>query len=293
MTHDEAACLQPSKLADLLKAQFPFLRSDTLRRVADVVSALIEKQTTNHKLLANGLPGHCTSEAKRKRLSRCLNDVQLETDVFLPLLVSLLPAGKLVMTLDRTNWEHGQTSLNLLVIGVVLADFTLPLAWVALEHGGCSDSATRQRLVARVLRVLPAKRWKALVADREFIGTQWFTFLRKRKIRRVIRLRADSVIDTLRAAVWFDDVLPGELRCLFERGNVYGSVPDNLSYVLSWTAYSGIEEHRPRCTALDTTNDRVRGRHGVRCKQARREGLPSREVLLIDSLGMREHFPSP
>ena len=150
--------------------------------------------------------------------------MQLETDVFLPLLISLLPAGKLVMTLDRTNWEHGQTPLNLLVIGVVLAGFTLPLAWVALEHGGCSDSATRQRLVARVLRVLPAKRWKALVADREFIGTQWFTFLRKRKIRRVIRLRADSVIDTLRAAVWFDDVQPGKLRCLFERGNVYGSV---------------------------------------------------------------------
>ena len=224
MTHDEAACLQPTKLADLLKAQFPFLRSDTLRRVADVVSALIEKQTTNHKLLANGLPGHCTPEAKRKRLSRCLNDVQLETDVFLPLLVSLLPAGKLVMTLDRTNWEHGQTPLNLLVIGVVLAGFTLPLAWVALEHGGCSDSATRQRLVARVLHVLPAKRWKALVADREFIGAQWFTFLRKRKIRRVIRLRADSVIDTLRAATWFDDVQLGEFRCLFERGNVYGSV---------------------------------------------------------------------
>ena len=71
------------------------------------------------------------------------------------------------------------------------------------------------------------------------------------------------------------------------------SVPDNLSYVPSWTAYSGIEEHRPRCTALDTTNDRVRGRHGVRREQARREGLPSREVLLIDSSGMREHFLSP
>ena len=239
MTHDEAACLQPTKLADLLKAQFPFLRSDTLRRVADVVSALIEKQTTNHKLLANGLPGHCTPEAKRKRLSRCLNDVQLETDVFLPLLVSLLPAGKLVMTLDRTNWEHGQTPLNLLVIGVVLAGFTLPLAWVALEHGGCSDSATRQRLVARVLRVLPAKRWKALVADREFIGAQWFTFLRKRKIRRVIRLRADSVIDTLRAATWFDDVQLGEFRCLFERGNVYGSVMQ--------------EERRPHGRPFSTT----------------------------------------
>ncbi len=77
-----------------------------------------------------------------------------------------------------------------------------------------------------------------------------------------------------------------------QRGEA-NSVPDNLSYVPSWTAYFGIEEYRPRRTALDTTNERVRGRHGVRREQARREGLPSGDVLLIDSSGVREHFLAP
>ena len=191
------------------------------------MSALNEKQTTNQKLLANGLPGLRTPEAKRKRLSRCFCDAQLDTDVFLSFLLSLLPAEKLVMRLNRTDWEYGNASLNLLVLGVVVSGFTrftLPLVWVALDHGGCSDSATRERLVARLLRDLPAFRWKALVADREFVGRSWFTCLQKRHIRRVIWLRADTVVDELRTDMWFSHIQTGQLHCLFQRGRVYGSL---------------------------------------------------------------------
>lgn len=224
MTHlEQAACSEPTKLSHLLKERFPFLRCDTLQRVADVVCALVEKQTTNQKKLANGLPGSSSPEAKRKRLARCLQDDQLDA-CFLPFLISLLPKGKQVLTLDRTNWAYGETPLNLLVLGVVLEGFTLPLLWVALPHGGCSDSATRERLVARLLKHLPARRWKALVADREFIGQLWFTFLRTRGIRRVIRLRADTVVDELRTEVWFKTVQTGQLQCLFQKGWVYGSL---------------------------------------------------------------------
>lgn len=66
---------------------------------------------------------------------------------------------------DRTDWEHGQADLNLLVLGVVLEGFTLPLVWTALPHGGSSNAAARERLVARLLKHLPAKRFKVLVAD--------------------------------------------------------------------------------------------------------------------------------
>jgi hypothetical protein len=105
------------------------LRRDTLQRASDVLYALIEKQTTNQKKLANGLPGTGTAEAKRKRLARCLQDEQLDA-CFLPFLISLLPPGKQVLTMDRTNWESGKPPLNLLVLGVVLEGFTLPLVFL-------------------------------------------------------------------------------------------------------------------------------------------------------------------
>jgi hypothetical protein len=129
MTDLQAACLEPIKLCHLLKERFPFLRIDTLQRAADVICALIEKQTTNQKNLANGLPGTSSPEAKRKRLARCFQDEQFDACV-LPFLISLLPKGKLVLSMDRTNWEYGETPLNLLVLGVVLEGFTLPLVFL-------------------------------------------------------------------------------------------------------------------------------------------------------------------
>ena len=222
MKPEEAACIEAIKFAQLLKEHFPFLRRDTLQRTQDAVCSLIEQRTTNQQQWSQAMPGTSTPEAKKKRLGRCVQDQQLDGDFFLTFLISLLPTGKLILSLDRTNWEHGETPLNLLVLGVVLEGFTLPLVWVALEHGGCSDSATRERLVARLLKSLPARRWKALVADREFVGRHWFTFLSERKIRRVIRIRADSVVDELRVDQWFGDVQIGKKRCLFEKGWVYG-----------------------------------------------------------------------
>lgn len=44
MTIHDAAPVQPTLLPDLLKARLPFLRRDTLKRVSDVVEALIQAQ---------------------------------------------------------------------------------------------------------------------------------------------------------------------------------------------------------------------------------------------------------
>lgn len=215
---------QLTNLTALLKRQFPFLRTDTLQRVEDVIRALVEKQTSNQRLLATALPGTTSPEAKRKRLARCIRDEQLDDEFFLQFLISLLPTGKLVLALDRTNWKHGEQPVNLLVLGVVLEGFTLPLVWTALGHGGSSDTMTREKLVARLLKRLPATRWKALVADREFVGYVWFSFLRKRRIRRAIRIRADTVIDELRVDDWFSHVQVGKWHTLLEKAWVYRSL---------------------------------------------------------------------
>lgn len=114
--------------------------------------------------------------------------------------------------------------MNLLVLGVVVGGVSLPLVWAALPHGGNSDSATRMRLVARLLKYLPAKRWRALVADREFIGQAWFTFLRERRIPRCIRLRENTRLDDEFVRDAFQTLECGQVCGLFEQAWVYGSL---------------------------------------------------------------------
>ncbi len=190
--------------------------------MVDVVQAMITGQTVNLSALCAHLPGNSSHDAKKRRAERAIRDEQLTEEVFLSLLLSLLPAGKLLLSLDRTTWERGEAPLNLLVLGVVLHDYTLPLVWTALPHDGNSDTDVRLELIKRLLKALPARRWKGLVADREFIGGAWFAFLRQQDLKRAIRIRKNAVVDGLRLDEWFGDVQEGEVRCLFEKAEVYG-----------------------------------------------------------------------
>ncbi|WP_233555043.1 transposase [Deinococcus sp. RM] len=111
-----------------------------------------------------------------------------------------------------------------MILGVVLHGYTVPLVWIALDHDGNSGTVRRIQLVSRLLKALPAARWKGLVADREFIGGEWFRFLRSKGIKRAIRIRKNAVVDELRVDAWFGDLKVGEVRCMAEKAYVYGEV---------------------------------------------------------------------
>lgn len=224
MTTPKPADLQRTELTHHFKACVPFLRHDTLQRVVDVIFAMVTARSVNQSDLCAHLPGASSIEAKRRRLERGCRDPQLTESVFLAFLLALLPPGKLLLSMDRTTWERGESPLNLLVLGVVLHGYTVPLVWTALDHDGNSGTVKRIQLVSRLLKSFPAARWKGLVADREFIGGEWFRFLRRKGIKRAIRIRKNAVVDELRVDTWFGDLKVGEVRCLAEKAYVYGEV---------------------------------------------------------------------
>ncbi|WP_084047240.1 IS4 family transposase [Deinococcus hopiensis] len=183
---------------------------------------MITAQSVNHRDLGPHLPGISSTEAKKRRVERAVHDEQLTAQVFLALLLAHLPPGKILMSLDRTTWEHGESPLNLLVLGAVVHGFTIPLYWVALDHTGNSDTRARMWVVSKLLEALPARRWKGLVADREFIGAEWFRFLRRKGIRRAVRICKDTVLEELAAETWFQDLQQGQFRMIAEKTQVFG-----------------------------------------------------------------------
>jgi len=77
--------------------------------------------------------------------------------------------------------------------------------------------------VARLLKVLPAKRWAVLIADREFVGKEWCVYLRWKGIKRCFWIEENTRIDDLLAKEQFQDLQPGEVRPVFENAWVYGT----------------------------------------------------------------------
>lgn len=98
--------------------------------------------------------------------------------------------------MDRTNWEFGETDHNLLVISAQMGDTAIPLLWKALNKAGNSNAGERISLMTWLLRVLPKEKIAGLLADREFIGVAWLSWLIARDIPFVTRVK-ENMIATL------------------------------------------------------------------------------------------------
>lgn len=222
MTSSDTARLHADTLATHLHTHLPHRRLDALKRLAEVLLAVLQAESTIHRKIALHLPRDATLESNTRTVARVFHDVQLTpqdvTDVLLP----LLPHSKLTLIMDRTTWHHGQTPLNILVLGALLGGTVIPLVWSILPHQGNSSTAARILLVARLLKVLPAKRWTVLIADREFIGQEWCSFLRWKRIRQCLRIRENTRLGDEVVRDLCTTLQPGQVRTLFERTWVYG-----------------------------------------------------------------------
>lgn len=223
MIAPSAARSHVDTFATYLKERLAHYRSDTLRRVAEVLFGIIQSESTLHRKIALHVDREASQASITRMVARTFHETQLTPQDVCDVLLPLLPAGKLTFVLDRTNWKRGATDLNLLVLGVALGGVVLPLNWKVLPHGGSSEMRARMFLVGQLLKRLPARRWAVLIADREFVGQEWFTFLQDRKIRRCIRIRENTVLDDQPARDHFRTLKPGEVRGVFERVWVYGS----------------------------------------------------------------------
>ena len=97
--------------------------------------------------------------------------------------------------MDRTNWDFGQVSFNLLVVTLYWDRYGFPIYFEALGDKGNSHTEDRKRVLQRCLDRLGRERILAFHADREFIGEDWIKWLLKQQIPFFIRVRNNQWIE--------------------------------------------------------------------------------------------------
>lgn len=127
-----------------------------------------------------------------------------------------------VLSLDRTEWQFGQTTYNILMLSVVHQGVAFPRLWTMLDHRGNSNTTERIALIERFLKWFPDAQIQDLMADREFLGQQWFRdLLSYPRIRFRIRIRESEKLGDgrrdLRASIVFADLAIGESKVLARR----------------------------------------------------------------------------
>lgn len=82
----------------------------------------------------------------------------------------------LVLVLDRTNWKFGGSNINILMLGICYKNIAIPVMFKMLDKRGNSHSEERIKLIEQYISWFGKDTIDCLLADREFIGEDWFDF---------------------------------------------------------------------------------------------------------------------
>ncbi len=155
-----------------------------------IITALWKMQTVCFERLAEGMDSNAQISSCLRRIQRFFAEFSVGGDKIASVLFSLLPCKtNLVISIDRTNWQFGKTDINIFMLSVCYDGIAFPVLWKMLCKRGNSNSEERIRLIKRFFELFGKECIEAVVADREFIGNEWLSFLQSEDIAFHIRIK--------------------------------------------------------------------------------------------------------
>lgn len=211
----------------LLKEHFK-INFARIMLVSQMVVAVIKVRTVTLTEIAAGFAGKTETASNERRIRRFFKYFPLNPDFVSLFIASVLPEGKWILTADRTEWEFGKTKISILMLAVVYKGVAIPLLWKLLTKNhdpdagkkGSSNTAERKELMEHFIRLFGKERIESVTADREFIGNEWFQWLKENSINIVVRIRENQKVTNshgvyTRASALFRNLKPGE-RCILK-----------------------------------------------------------------------------
>jgi len=168
----------------------------SIKILEQIILGLIQIKTVSLTKLATVLEGTDNQASLYRKLQRFFSSFDLSYVSLAKLLVKLakIEHAKWLLALDRTNWKFGKLSINILVLSICYKGIAIPLMWDMLDKEGASNNIERQHLLKRFITVFGVDKIEALLADREFIGDLWLSFLDDNKIPFYIRIKKNLTI---------------------------------------------------------------------------------------------------
>jgi len=168
--------------------------------LAKFLIALIQVKSISLVQISSVMSARAKQDSHYKRCQRFLRGFELPFLDIARLVIKLLGINPpFVISVDRTDWCLGETPLNILMLSLVIKGVAFPLLWTVLEKKGCSDTRERIELMQMYLELFGKDSIEFVTADREFIGKDWFAYLRKKRIKFRIRIKENLKVTNSRA----------------------------------------------------------------------------------------------
>ena len=180
-----------SSLARELKAHLPWHQARIIF-LSQFILALLRSRSCNLYRVAEAFQSEAQSESSYRRIKRFFAGYTFCYEQVGKLILSWLNLTSYTLCMDRTNWQFGSKHINYLVVSIAWQGASIPIVWICLDKsGGNSNTDERIAIMERVLALIPATKIDGLLADREFIGHEWFKWLDEQSILCRLRIKGD------------------------------------------------------------------------------------------------------
>ena len=185
------ASTKSNELVDIFQSRLGWNKARVKFFVSFII-ALCKVQTVCFNKLAQGFEGKAKVESNMRRIQRFFANFAVDTNMIAKLIFSLLPEKPPYrLCLDRTNWKYGAANINILMLSIAYQGMSIPILWTMMPKRGNSNTCERKELVQRFLDLFGEECIEAFLADREFIGDDWFRELIHKQIPFYIRIRGN------------------------------------------------------------------------------------------------------
>jgi 23S rRNA-intervening sequence protein len=216
--------MESKELIAMLNAYFNWNKS-RMSCFVGMLASLIKVRTVNLTEIACGFQSQANLDSRYKRLKRFFKDFSIDFSIVAAWIIYFFDLNEesLLLTMDRTNWQWGTKNINILMLSIVYQGIAIPLYWRLLPKRGNSNTTERIEIIERCIQQLDISKITGLLADREFVGNEWFSWLLRVGIHFCIRIKSNCITTNSRGLettidALFYDLKPGEQRILQDKG---------------------------------------------------------------------------
>lgn len=266
-----------SKIFEKMDTLMPLKPINLARKkfMALFVEGLIKGRSVQFIEVANHMSTQSKTDSNVRRIQDFMANYALDYEQIAMLLCCFLPVkGQITLAIDRTNrratpWQFGACDINFLVISAYCQGAAIPLWFELLEDKQGGNSNEQERIaVLKVCLKLLSNRSVALLADREFVGSDWVKFLFVSQVDFYIRLRRTTLVSKDGQTRHATDWLGERKKCLLDGVEIHGhwvslaikrldSKDDGYLIVMTNTfAHQALDRYQRRWSIADAARKR-------------------------------------
>ncbi len=198
--------------------------------ICELTAGIIKSRSVVFSQIADKIESGAKVESIERRIQDFFEKVNFDYLMLGVFLMGFVHHDRLLISIDRTEWDFGRTRVNILCAVVSIGKMAVPIYFEMLDNNsGNSNADDRIGLLKSIIGIVGPDRISMLVMDREFVGNKWLSWLRKKGINFCVRVPKNHKITLAEGTVASAEELLGDRKTFYAENVIVDNVIVNLS----------------------------------------------------------------